>query len=455
MWREPLPRNQPALTAEFFDSTELSSRNFLMIVGFVGAFTRLVYTVVNVGVTSNPAGASGFMLINMVIVMALLGMSLVLRFRPKIDFFFVFIAVFPTVTVLTGITSYLSDNFTGYVMWLAVTNLIYAIMPMPPKYVRLGWFINVTSYIAFSLVWRVPENALTSITPNDNRFQLVTIMMVIGSAFVSSIIHSMLLRQRWETFVASREVALLNARLQEHMATLEDVNQQLTQQNEDLNAFAHTVAHDLKTPLGAIVGYAKLLEEDFDDYPDVPDEFRLFLGHVEEAAHNATNIVQELLLLARIRQEEVALQPVEMEKVVEKALARLSYQLEQKGAQVHVEAHTWPTAVGYAPWLVEVWVNYLTNAIKYGGKPPHIDIGAIIQEQEAVFWVQDNGAGLGAEQQEQLFQKFSRLHEGIEGDGLGLTIVARIIHRLHGRVGLKSEYGRGSRFYFVLPLASG
>jgi len=113
--------------------------------------------------------------------------------------------------------------------------------------------------------------------------------------------------------------------------------------------------------------------------------------------------------------------------------------------------------MGYAPWVEEIWVNYISNAIKYGGTPPRIELGANPPVDGIVwFWVQDNGGGLSAEERRRLFTPFTRLnHRDTPGYGLGLSIVKRIVDRLGGRVGLESDGrpGEGSLFYFTLPSA--
>jgi signal transduction histidine kinase len=109
-------------------------------------------------------------------------------------------------------------------------------------------------------------------------------------------------------------------------------------------------------------------------------------------------------------------------------------------------------AMGYGPWLEEVWANYVSNGIKYGGTPPCLELGATMTGNGRVrFWVRDNGPGLPPEKLAVLFTEFIRLSElQIEGHGLGLSIVQRIISKLGGRVGVESELGQGSEFYFVL-----
>lgn len=115
-------------------------------------------------------------------------------------------------------------------------------------------------------------------------------------------------------------------------------------------------------------------------------------------------------------------------------------------------------AMGYSPWVEEVWVNYLSNALKYGGQPPRIELGATEQEGMVRFWVRDYGPGIAPEDQTRLFTPFTRLDQvTTKGHGLGLSVVQRIMDKLDGRAGVESDGvpGEGSLFYFELPRAYG
>jgi signal transduction histidine kinase len=168
-------------------------------------------------------------------------------------------------------------------------------------------------------------------------------------------------------------------------------------------------------------------------------------------SHKMNNIINELLLLASIRKEDVPLAPVNMAEVVSQALNRLSLDFEKYRPELVCPDH-WPQAQGYAPWVEEVWVNYLSNGLKYGGQPPRLALGAALQPDGLVrFWVRDNGPGLSPAAQARLFTEFTRLDRTrAQGHGLGLSIVRRIMEKLSGQFGLESSPGRGSLFYFSL-----
>jgi signal transduction histidine kinase len=119
-----------------------------------------------------------------------------------------------------------------------------------------------------------------------------------------------------------------------------------------------------------------------------------------------------------------------------------------------VVPESWPAALGYAPWVEEVWVNYLSNAVKYGGMLPRVELGAESNDGVVRFWVRDNGPGLTPEARARLFKLSPQIDrtDG-NGHGLGLSIVRRIVEKLDGQVSADSEVGRGSVFAFVLPRA--
>ena len=146
-----------------------------------------------------------------------------------------------------------------------------------------------------------------------------------------------------------------------------------------------------------------------------------------------------------------------MGSVVSAATERLAHLIEDHEAHVTVP-DAWPIAQGYAPWLEEVWVNYLSNALKYGGKPPQIELGASVHDGTIRFWVRDNGSGIAPKDQDRLFTPFTRLEQvRAQGHGLGLSVVRRIMDKLDGNAGVESSGvpGEGSLFYFGLPQAPG
>lgn len=238
--------------------------------------------------------------------------------------------------------------------------------------------------------------------------------------------------------------------LRYHMTELES-------SNEQLDAFAHTVAHDLKGPLTTIIGYVEMLSYYLDQLESA--EVRQNLAELELAGERMVGIVDALLLLSRVyRAQDLLIDRVEMGDLVAESLDRVASSIMKTQAQISAPA-LWPPVMGYGPWIVEVWVNYLTNAIKYGGEPPIIELGYDTDvvhsdaQGSARFWVRDHGIGLSESQIQKLFMPYTRFNMSFaSGQGLGLSIVRRIIDRLGGSVGVESKLGKGSTFWFSLPL---
>jgi len=256
---------------------------------------------------------------------------------------------------------------------------------------------------------------------------------------------------RVQTHLALRN---LHRQLQAANAELARQIDELRARNEELDAFAHTVAHDLKNPLNQIVGYAEMLEQYYATLSSV--ERMKSVGGIARSGRKMDSIIEELLLLAGVRKTEVQLAPLDMGQTVTEAQQRLTYLIKEYQAEIVLPA-AWPTALGYAPWIEEIWVNYLSNGCKYGGTPPRLELGGdALPDGRARFWVRDNGDGLTSEEQSRLFTPFTRLDQArARGYGLGLSIVRRIAEKLGGQVGVESDGapGQGSTFYFTLPAA--
>jgi signal transduction histidine kinase len=258
-----------------------------------------------------------------------------------------------------------------------------------------------------------------------------------------------------ETLAGQLANAIASARLYDQalQRTLE-----LEAHNAEIDAFAHTVAHDLKSPLSAVILLSTMLEEQFEEMAS--EKVKDTLRRISQTGYRSANIINELLLLSSVRKEDVQLEPLDMASIVAEAQERLVDMLVEYQAEVS-RAAEWPVALGHAPWVEEIWVNYINNAVKYGGRPeqgvpPRIELGFDAPSDAHVrFWVRDNGLGLALEEQARLFAPFTRLHQvRAGGHGLGLSIVQRIAERLGGEVGVESQMGEGSLFYFTLPVAA-
>lgn len=251
-----------------------------------------------------------------------------------------------------------------------------------------------------------------------------------------------------ETLATSAAIAIENAR---YVHDLHRSAEELRQRNEELDAFAHTVAHDLKTPLSVITGYADMLRESIEFLH--PDEADLYLRQITDNGMRMNHIIDAMLLLAGVRgMPSIELEPVDMKVVVQEALSRVDFLIAGRKVELHVPEE-WPLAMGFASWLEEVWYNFIVNALKHGGEPPVMTFGYDFPDEYRVrFWLSDKGAGV-PDDASALFTptlRFSNTQKR-KGYGLGLSIVKRIVERLNGTVGAVNAPDGGALFYFTLP----
>lgn len=227
---------------------------------------------------------------------------------------------------------------------------------------------------------------------------------------------------------------------------------ELEVRNIALDEFAHTMAHQVQGLLGQMVGYASYLEMQYGRALD--EEFATVISRIVQSGHKMNNVISELLLLASIRGSDVILEPLNMQRVVAEAFKRLRYQIEQSQVEIRLP-DSWPVALGHGPWIEEAWVNYMSNGIKYGGERPCLELGSNPLPNGMIrFWVKDNGIGIPEIDQELLFKPHTRLGpKQVRGEGLGLSIVRRVVAKCGGKVGVESHVGYGSLFWFSLPLA--
>lgn len=245
--------------------------------------------------------------------------------------------------------------------------------------------------------------------------------------------------QQLQAFANQAAIALWNARL----------FAELTARNQELDAFSYTIAHDLKSPLSLIEGYAEMIGE-----YDLPVAGRAHLDMIQVTIERMGRMIEQLLLLAQLRDASETAVPLAPRPILYAALARFTPRIEGRGLLVWIEPDLLPV-MGHASWLEEVFANLISNAIKYiGGDNPEpvIRIRSQLLNGMVRYEIIDNGLGVDPEYQGKIFDLFARFHrEEAAGTGMGLAIVQRIIQKLGGQVGVESTPGQGSTFWFTLP----
>ncbi len=225
---------------------------------------------------------------------------------------------------------------------------------------------------------------------------------------------------------------------------------QLETANAELEAFSYSVSHDLRAPLRAVDGFARIVGEQHED--EVPEKIRRYLGLIRKSAQEMGALIDGLLSFSRLGQQALVLRQLELEPLVHKVVAELRAQ--QNGGTAEVTIGELPSVSADAVLLRQVFVNLVANALKYtrGRDEARVEIGCREQGAERVFFVADNGIGFDMRYADKLFKVFQRLHraEDYEGSGLGLALADRIVRRHGGRMWAEGEEGAGATSYFTL-----
>ncbi|MFK7769642.1 MAG: ATP-binding protein [Mariniblastus sp.] len=234
-------------------------------------------------------------------------------------------------------------------------------------------------------------------------------------------------------------------KIKKYSQELESANEQLGRSNEDLGQFAYVASHDLQEPLRAISGFLQLLR---DRYQGQLDEKAS--GYIDKSVAGAARmnqLINDLLHYSQVTREESDFVPVDLTQCVDLARKKLDELIKSSQAVIHVDQL--PTINGIESLLVQLFQNLIGNAIKYAGdSPPKITVSAQVDAKGVSVHVNDNGIGIAAEYQDQVFVLFKRLHHREEhaGTGIGLTICQRVAERHGGEISVRSVKGEGSCF---------
>jgi PAS domain S-box-containing protein len=246
---------------------------------------------------------------------------------------------------------------------------------------------------------------------------------------------------------AQKEIEELNKNLEKKV---EERTEQLLAVNKELEAFSYSVSHDLRAPLRAIDGFAKILEEDYNTVFD--EEGKRLLSIVQYNARKMAELIDNLLAFSRLGKKEVQKTKIDMTELVQGALMDLNKSIKH---HVEVKIHDLHVVWGDYALLHQLFFNLISNGIKYSSKKkkPIVEINSAEKNGEVIFSVADNGVGFDMQYANKLFGVFQRLHsiDEFEGTGVGLAIVQRIANKHHGKVWAESKPGKGATFYFSIP----
>jgi len=260
-------------------------------------------------------------------------------------------------------------------------------------------------------------------------------------------------RQQQDLLLA--EIEAQNAELEVRNADIQSKNVVLENQNAELERFTYTVSHDLKAPLVTISGFLGLLQKDIDaqDKAAIKGD----LKQIGSATAKMAQLLSELLELSRIGRLMNTPENIDLTDLARGAADGVAIQLDERGIEIKI-ADDMPTVFGDPGRLNEVFQNLIDNAIKFMGQQrwPKIEIGAQLDDGEIRCFVRDNGIGIQSDYHQRIFDLFDRLDLKVDGTGIGLALVKRIIEVHGGRIWVESEgEGCGSIFWFSLPVDAG
>lgn len=262
-----------------------------------------------------------------------------------------------------------------------------------------------------------------------------------------SLEHEMTERRRTDD-----ELRMLNLDLEKRV---EERTSQLEAANKELESFSYSVSHDLRAPLRAVAGFSQMLAEDHAEQLNA--EAQRLLGVVQGEAQRMGMLIDDLLAFSRLGRQAMQMSELDMTALARSTFDTLRTQHQNARAELHMGSL--PRCRADRGLLGQVWINLLANALKFSSKRdrPRIEVSAITDDKEHVYFVRDNGAGFDPRYQAKLFGVFQRLHDASEfpGTGVGLALVQRIITRHGGRVWADGRPDEGATFYFTLPKEQG
>jgi len=247
---------------------------------------------------------------------------------------------------------------------------------------------------------------------------------------------------------AEEEILNLNTLLERRVA---ERTSQLLDTNKELEAFSYSVSHDLRAPLRAIHCFTSILKQDYKDVLD--DEGKRICGIIETSSVQMGQLIDDLLSFSRIGRTQIQYSRIDMVKLSNTVYNELL--IAEVDKQIDFKVDKLPFAYGDFSTIKQVMINLISNAIKYSAitESPKIEVSCEKNNNIPVYYVKDNGVGFDMQYVHKLFGVFQRLHskKEFEGNGVGLAIVQRIIHRHGGKVWAEGEVGKGATFYFTLP----
>lgn len=300
------------------------------------------------------------------------------------------------------------------------------------------------------------QTVIEGVTASEKIHELETIRTTKTGALIEVLFSANVINDNSATTniaITERDITqqkLLDKQIKKLNIDLLNYVNQLENSNKELESFSYSISHDLRAPLRALNGYSRIMEEDYGKV--LNDDARRLLGNIKYNSQKMGVLIDDLLDFSRLGRKEVRKAPVNMNDLVANVIA----EMKSPGVELPpVEVETMPAINADGALIRQVWVNLISNAVKYSSKSrePQVKVGAEETDKEVTYYVQDNGAGFDMRYVDKLFGVFQRLHDSseFEGTGIGLAIVQRVIAKHKGRAWARGTIGKGATFYFSLP----
>lgn len=327
------------------------------------------------------------------------------------------IVAFPVVLLIAGLI--FEEKFIAFLTGLVL--------------LCIGWLV-------FGDIWNLYEPHYPVISEARDFFIIAVIILVAANSI------NLLVKNVHQGLERAQQEIEARRRAEEDR---EQLIQELRARNQELNRFAITVSHDLKTPLITISGYLGYLERDI--HEGNHERMQKDLSQINDAAKGMARFVDQILDLSRVGRIIYPPTQVDFGDIVQEALALAQGPIETRKVRLQVEPAL-PVVHVDRVRMVQVMQNLITNSIKFMGQQetPQIEIGMLKLQDATAFFVKDNGIGIDPEDQGGIFELFNKLDAASDGSGIGLALVKRIIEVHGGEIWVESELGKGATFFFTL-----
>ena len=373
------------------------------------------------------------------------------------------VTFFPSLTPATyvegvGLTAFKKVSEYVVIGLLALASLAYWRRMSKTGDPLLAYFLAAFILCIFSeLVFAIYKSVFDTFNVLGHAYKVLAFYLIYRSVFTWSVKepYVKLSHANEQLRLEVAEHARAEAELARHREHLEELiarrTEALAGSNQELEQFGYVVSHDLQEPLRAVTGFMQLLEGKYG--PQLDQDARQYIGFAAGGARRMSQMIRDLLEYSRVQSRSKELAPTDMRVVFDQARANCVAGIQETQAAVTCEPL--PTVMGDHTQLVQLLQNLIGNAVKFrrGDLRPEIRVRARADGGQYVFSVSDNGIGIPADQAQQVFQLFHRLHsrDKYPGTGIGLALCRKVVERQGGRIWVESETGRGATFKFTIP----